>query len=47
LGRLDLDNPHSWDEIRLKLAIRTGTDFRSLMKRPLGQRPPEEDGGEA
>ncbi|CAA2142544.1 hypothetical protein [Hyphomicrobium sp. ghe19] len=44
MGRLDLDNPRSWDEIRQKLAIRTGTDFRSLMKRPLGQPPPEDDG---
>ncbi|WP_045835117.1 hypothetical protein [Hyphomicrobium sp. 99] len=44
LGRLDLDNPRSWDEIRQKLALRTGTDFRSLMKRPFGQPPPDEDG---
>lgn len=44
LGRLDLDNPRSWDEIRQKLALRTGTDFRNLMRRPLGQPPPDEDG---
>ncbi|RUP07651.1 hypothetical protein [Hyphomicrobium sp.] len=44
LGRLDLDNPRSWDEIRQKLAVRTGADFRNLMRRPLGQPPPEDDG---
>ncbi|RUO97245.1 hypothetical protein [Hyphomicrobium sp.] len=31
-GRLDLDNPRSWDEIRQKLAMRTGSDFRFFNK---------------
>lgn len=46
LGSLDLDNPRSWDEIRQKLAMRTGTDFRNLMRRPLG-RPPQDDDTDA
>lgn len=36
LGRLDLDNPQSWQEIRQKLAMRTGSDFRFFNK-PTGR----------
>ncbi len=45
LGSLDLDNPRSWDEIRQKLAMRTGTDFWNIMRRPLS-RPPQDDDSE-
>ncbi|MBS0253535.1 MAG: hypothetical protein JSR78_20960 [Proteobacteria bacterium] len=31
-GRLDLANPRSWDEIRQRLAMRTGSDFRNLYR---------------
>jgi hypothetical protein len=34
LGRLDLDNPRSWDEIRQRLAMRTGSDFRNFINKP-------------
>ncbi|MFA5956808.1 hypothetical protein [Hyphomicrobium sp.] len=34
LGRLDLDNPDSWNQIRQRLAMRTGTDFRNYLNRP-------------
>lgn len=42
LGKLNLDNPRSWDEIRQRLAIRSGSDYRNLMNRPFN--PPEDDG---
>lgn len=32
LGRLDLDNPRSWDEIRQRLAMRARPDFRFFNK---------------
>jgi hypothetical protein len=41
LGKLDLDNPRSWDEIRQRLAIRVGTDFRSLLNK--NQQPPDDE----
>ncbi|MBS0267874.1 MAG: hypothetical protein JSS54_02720 [Proteobacteria bacterium] len=44
LGKLNLDNPRSWDEIRQRLAIRSGSDYRNLMNR---LNPPDEDDGDA
>nr|HML30562.1 hypothetical protein [Hyphomicrobium sp.] len=37
LGRLDLDNPRSWDEIRQRLAMRKGSDFRNFFNKPSGR----------
>jgi hypothetical protein len=31
-GRLDLANPRSWDEIRQRLAMRTGSEFRNFYR---------------
>ena len=44
LGRLDLNNPRSWDEIRKRLAIRTGSEFRNFPNRPYGHddQPPDD-----
>ncbi|AGK59209.1 hypothetical protein HYPDE_37688 [Hyphomicrobium denitrificans 1NES1] len=44
LGRLDLDNPQSWDEIRKRLAVRSGTDFRNFFNRPIDRDEPSNDG---
>ncbi len=44
LGRLPLDNPRSWDEIRQKLAVRIGSDFRNLLNKPFDRNRPPEDG---
>jgi hypothetical protein len=44
LGKLDLDNPRSWDEICLRLAMRAGTDFRNLLNKPVDRDSPPEDG---
>jgi len=44
LGSLDLDNPQSWDEIRQRLAVRTGTDFRNLLNRPSDRNRGSDDG---
>lgn len=44
LGRLDLDNPQSWDEIRKRLAVRSGTDLRNFFNRPFGRGEPPNDG---
>lgn len=44
LGRLDLDNPESWDEIRQRLAVRSGTDFRNFFNRPIDRDEPPNDG---
>ncbi|MFT3732240.1 MAG: hypothetical protein QM780_12620 [Hyphomicrobium sp.] len=43
LGRLDLDNPRSWDEIRQRLAIRTGS--RNFFNKPFDHRDgsPDDD----
>jgi hypothetical protein len=35
LGRLDLDNPRSWDEIRKRLTVRTGADRQNFFNKPL------------
>ncbi len=43
LGKLDLDNPRSWDEIRQRLAIRVGTDFRNLLNKPFDRNRPRDD----
>jgi hypothetical protein len=44
LGRLNLDNPRSWDEIRQKLAVRIGSDFRNFLNKPFDRNRPPEDG---
>jgi hypothetical protein len=46
LGKLDLDNPRSWDEIRQRLAVRAGTEFRNLLNRPPFDRDRRQDDGE-
>lgn len=43
LGRLDLDNPRSWDEIRQRLAMRTGSDFRNLYRPSDRDSEPDDD----
>lgn len=43
LGRLDLDNPQSWDEIRKRLAVRSGTDLRNFFNRSTDRDEPSND----
>ncbi|MET0431179.1 MAG: hypothetical protein ABWZ86_01770, partial [Hyphomicrobium sp.] len=43
LGKLDLDNPRSWDEIRQRLAMRTGTEFRNFLNKPYRDGPDDND----
>jgi len=43
LGRLDLDNPHSWDEIRQRLATHSGRDIPNFRSPPRGHDLPEDD----